>query len=61
VHRFDFDYAMSWPLTWSGLTPTAALRYIFTGEAWANPVAVVVRITARPSNPPAPTLDDLSE
>ena len=61
LQRFDFDYAMSWPLTWSGLTPALALRYIFTGEAWANPVAAAVRITAHPSNLPAPTADNLNE
>jgi Dolichyl-phosphate-mannose-protein mannosyltransferase len=61
VRRFDFDYAMSWPLTWSALTPASALRYIFTGEAWANPVTAAVRITSHPSNPSTPMLDDLNE
>ena len=39
LRHFDFDYAMSWPLNWSGLTPGSALRYVFTDQAWADPIA----------------------
>ncbi|HTT75079.1 MAG TPA: glycosyltransferase family 39 protein [Candidatus Binataceae bacterium] len=59
LRRFDFDYAVTWPLTWSSLTPTSALRYIFTDEAWVRPLAAPITITSRPSNPPA--LTDLDE
>lgn len=59
LRHFDFDYAMSWPLNWSGLTLGSALRYVFTGEAWADPVAASVRITAPQLPGPAPV--DLDE
>jgi hypothetical protein len=61
VRRFDFDYAMSWPLAWRSLSAAAALRYIFTDRAWASPVAAAVSITARPSHPLALTPDNLNE
>lgn len=61
LRRFDFDYAMTWPLTWGGLTPVSAQRYVFTGAAWTKPVATSVTITSRPSNPPAPAPDDQIE
>ncbi|HEX4210357.1 MAG TPA: glycosyltransferase family 39 protein [Candidatus Binataceae bacterium] len=61
LRRFDFDYAMTWPLTWSGLTPASALSYIFAGEARANPIAASVNITARGSNPPASMAGDSGE
>jgi hypothetical protein len=59
LRHFDFDYAMSWPLHWSGLTPGSALRYAFTGKAWADPIATPVKITAPPLPGPAPV--DLDE
>jgi hypothetical protein len=59
LRHFDFDYAMSWPLNWSGLTPGSALRYVFTGRAWADPIAAPVKITAPPLPGPAPL--DLDE
>jgi len=43
---FRFAYAETWPLDSSKLSPAKALRFIFTGSAWADPVASEVTITA---------------
>ena len=61
LRRYDFDYAMSWPLSSNDLTFGAAVRYIGASEAWASPIPASVSITARASALPETGSDSLGD